>query len=66
VLEPTVGSQIVATCIRSPTQRALEPPWKVNMVVVANVRYDFATKFTSMQVGEAWKLVKCKSHVPGF
>lgn len=66
MLESTVGSQIVATSIRGPTQWALEPSWKVNVVVVANVRYDFATKFTSMQVGEAWKLVKCKSHVPGF
>jgi hypothetical protein len=66
MLEPTVGSQIVATCISSPTQWALEPPWEVNMIVVANVGYNFATKFTSVQVGVAWKLVKCKSHVPGF
>ena len=66
VLEFTVSTQIVATCVRGPTQRALKPAREVNVIVVANVGYNFATKFASMQVGVEWQLVKRKSHVPAF
>lgn len=66
MLEFAVRAQIVAACVRRPTQRALESSREMHVIVVPDVRHYFAAQFTPVQVTSAWQLVERKPHVPGF
>lgn len=54
VFELAMGAQIVASRVRGPTQRALEPARKVHVIVITDVRHYFAAQFAPVQVAGAW------------
>lgn len=66
MLKFAVGSEIVASGVCRSAQRTFEPAREVHVIVVPDVRHDFAAQFAPVQVASTWQFVKRKSHVPGF
>lgn len=66
VFEFAVRAQVVRTRVRRTTQRALEPPGEVHVVVVAYVGHHLAAQFTAVEVQSAGYPLERQPHVPAL
>lgn len=58
MLEFAVGSEVVASSVCRPAQRALESAREVHVIMVPDMGHYFAAQFTPVQVAAAWQFVE--------